>query len=121
TVCRLPGYLRGLCFVGPFALVGLSRIRERHIFGGLPVQQRYERLRCGVAVVDLRSGTEAALFEFTAGCDEVYDVQFLPGVFRPTILNLERPATREAFVYPEASWWLRPGAELREGAGKTGG
>lgn len=121
TVCRLPGYLRGLSFVGPFALVGLSRIRERHIFGGLPVQQRCERLRCGVAVVDLRSGTETALFEFTAGCDEVYDVQFLPGVFRPTILNLERPATREAFVYPEASWWLRPGAELREGAGKTGG
>ena len=40
VVCSLPGYLRGLCFVGPVALVGLSTIREKHIFGGLPVQQR---------------------------------------------------------------------------------
>ena len=37
---RLPGYLRGLCFVGPYAVVGLSKIREKHIFGGLPVQSR---------------------------------------------------------------------------------
>jgi len=40
VVCRMPGYLRGLCFVGTYALVGLSKIRERHIFGGLPVQSR---------------------------------------------------------------------------------
>ncbi len=40
----LPGYLRGLCFRGPYALVGLSKIRERHIFGGLPVQQRVRAL-----------------------------------------------------------------------------
>ena len=38
VVCQLPGYLRGLCFRGPYALVGLSKIREKHIFGGLPVQ-----------------------------------------------------------------------------------
>ena len=91
VVCRLPGYLRGLCFCGPYALVGLSKIRERHIFGGLPVQQRCENLLCGVAVVDVRSGREAGFFEFTAGCEELYDVQFLPGVFRPMILSLEKP------------------------------
>ena len=59
VVCSLPGYLRGLGFVGPVALVGLSTIREKHIFGGLPVQQRYPRLRCGVAVVDVRTGRQA--------------------------------------------------------------
>ena len=74
VVCRLPGYLRGLCFHGPYALVGLSKIRERHIFGGLPVQQRCEKLLCGIAVVDVRNGREAGFFEFTAGCEELYDV-----------------------------------------------
>jgi uncharacterized protein (TIGR03032 family) len=115
VVCRLAGYLRGLCFVGPYAVVGMSRIREKHIFGGLPVQQRHEKLRCGVAVIDLRSGTEVAAFEFSAGCDEIFDVQHLPGVWRPMILNLDRPAVRQAITHPESSWWLRPSAEIRDG------
>ena len=112
VVCELPGYLRGLCFVGPYALVGLSKIREKHIFGGLPIQQRHRVLRCGVAVVDLRSGNSVAMFEFTAGCEELYDVQFLPGKLRPTILNEQSEATLEAFTNPESSYWLRPGNEI---------
>jgi len=116
VVCRLPGYLRGLCFHGPFALVGLSRIRERHIFGGLPVQQRCEKLLCGIAVVDVRDGREVAFFEFTAGCEELYDVAFLPGVRRPMILNLQRPVVHAAVTNPESCYWLRPSSEVREAA-----
>jgi len=112
VVCGLPGYLRGLCFVGPYALVGLCKIREKHIFGGLPIQDRFEKLLCGVAVVDLRSGTALGMFEFTAGCEELYDVQFLPGVSRPMILNLDKPAVRQAMTNPDSSYWLRPSAEI---------
>ncbi|MGD0655198.1 MAG: TIGR03032 family protein [Thermoguttaceae bacterium] len=119
VVCGLPGYLRGLCFIGPYAVVGLSRIREKHIFGGLPVQTRWERLRCGLAVVDLRSGQEAGFFEFTEGCEEIYDVQFLPGLKRPMILNLEKPATRQAISNPDSAFWLRPGNEIRDDAAAT--
>jgi uncharacterized protein (TIGR03032 family) len=112
VVCALPGYLRGLCFVGgTHAVVGLCQIREKHIFGGLPVQQRHPKLLCGVAVIDLRTGKQTGLFEFTGGCQELYDVQFLPGVRRPTILNLEREAVRQAFTAPEFSYWLRPSSE----------
>jgi uncharacterized protein (TIGR03032 family) len=116
VVCRLPGYLRGLCFRGPYALVGLCKIRERHIFGGLPIQQRGEPLLCGVAVVDLRSGKEVGLFEFTTGCEELYDVQFLPGVHRPMILNLLRPEVRQAMTNPDSCYWLRPSSEVRDPA-----
>ena len=112
VACGLPGYLRGLCFVGPYALVGLCKIREKHIFGGLPIQQRHASLRCGVAIVDLRSGMHVGMFEFTAGCEELYDVQFVPGVCRPTILNLDKPAVRQAIVNPTSSYWLRPSAEI---------
>ncbi len=114
VVCRLPGYLRGLCFHGPYALVGLCKIRERHIFGGLPIQQRGEPLLCGVAVVDLRNGREVGFFEFTAGCEELYDVQFLPGVYRPMILNLFRPEVRQAMTNPDSCYWLRPSREIRD-------
>ena len=51
VVVSLPGRLRGLAFVGPYALVGMSQIRERHIFGGLPVQERFDKLMCGVALI----------------------------------------------------------------------
>jgi uncharacterized protein (TIGR03032 family) len=113
VVCALPGYLRGLCFVGPhYAAVGLCQVREKHIFGGLPVQQRHPRLLCGVAVIDLRSGKQAAMFEFTSGAQELYDVQFLPNVHRPMILNLEKDAARQAFTAPDFAYWLRPGSEL---------
>ncbi|MBN1911067.1 MAG: TIGR03032 family protein [Pirellulales bacterium] len=111
VVCRLPGYLRGLCFVGHHAVVGLCKIREKHIFGGLPVQEQNSKLLCAVAVVDLRAGREVGMFEFTAGCEELYDVHFLPGVTRPMILNLDKAASREAMTNPESSFWLRGGVE----------
>jgi uncharacterized protein (TIGR03032 family) len=116
VVSALPGYLRGLGFAGPYALVALSRIREKHIFGGLPIQSRYQdALRCGVVVVDLRSGAQEGMFEFTVGCEELFEVQFLPGVYRPTILNLDKPAARQAITNPDSSYWLRPSAEIPEG------
>jgi uncharacterized protein (TIGR03032 family) len=114
VVCSLPGYLRGLGFVGPVALIGLSTIREKHIFGGLPVQQRYPRLRCGVAVIEVRTGRELALFEFTEGCTELFDVRFLPDVHRPMILNAEKEATGQAVTTPEFAYWLRPSAVVAD-------
>ncbi|HVA47494.1 MAG TPA: TIGR03032 family protein [Pirellulales bacterium] len=112
VVCALPGYLRGLCFVGPYALVGMSQVRERHIFGNLPVQQRHDKLLCGIAVIDLRTGVLAGMLEFTSGCRELYDVQFLPGVRQPMILNVQNDAVRQAVTAPEFSYWLRPSSEV---------
>src|SRR3546814_9730111 len=57
-ICALPGYLRGLDFVGPHALIGLCKARETDYFGGLPVQARHRELLCGVAIVATRSGAE---------------------------------------------------------------
>ena len=120
VVCRLPGYLRGLCFVGPFALVGLSKIREKYLFGGLPIEQAFRSLICGVCVVDLRTGAVVGWFEFTSGCTELYDVQFLPGICRPMILNLEKAASREAFTLPQCSFWIRKAAAETAGFGGSG-
>lgn len=107
-VCTLPAYLRGLAFVGPYALVGMCQIREKHIFGGLSVQQQFEKLLCGVALIDLRTGQQAGLFEFTSGCQEIYDVQFMPGLLRPMILSADSEAARQAVTAPQFAYWLRP-------------
>lgn len=112
TVCVLPGYLRGLAFAGPYALVGLSTIREKHIFGGLPIQEQFDKLLCGVAIIDLRNGAQVGFFEFTQGCTELYDVQYLPGIRRAMILNTRQEAMREAVTNPDSSFWLRRSSEL---------
>ena len=103
----LPTYLRGLCLFGRFAVVGLCQIRKRHIFGELPVQQRLAQLLSGLTVVDLPTGKLVGTFEFIADCTEIYDVQFLPGMRRPNVLN-PADATRQAFTAPNFSYWLRP-------------
>lgn len=108
VVAVLPAYLRGLCLIGQYAVVGMCQIRETHIFGGLPVQQRFEHLHCGIAVIDLPTGCTVGMFDFTSGCTEIFDVQFLPGVRQPTVLNRLDDATRQAFPAPDFSYWLRP-------------
>jgi len=108
AVCTLPAYLRGLCLIDRYAVVGMCQIREKHIFGGLPIQARYNELLSGLAVVDLPTGNLVGTFEFTAGCTEIYDVQHIPGSRNVNVLNLSDNAVRQGFTAPDFSYWLRP-------------
>ncbi|WP_145431436.1 TIGR03032 family protein [Lacipirellula limnantheis] len=88
---ELPGFTRGLAFAGQRAIVGLSRIRPRHILDAPPVRERWPKLRSGLALVDYARGVETGSLEFIRGGREVYDVAFLAGVtaaaFRLTEAN----------------------------------
>lgn len=85
TFC--PGYLRGLAFVGDFAVVGLSRPRDDKTFGGLALEdelaKRAAEPRCGLLVIDLRTGDVAHWLRVEGIVRELYDVALLPGVSRP--------------------------------------
>jgi uncharacterized protein (TIGR03032 family) len=83
SVIELPGYPRGLAIAGRLAFVGLSKARETDTFGNLPISDRPDALKCGVAIVDLQSGTQIGLLEFKSGVDEIFDVQLLAGIRNP--------------------------------------
>ena len=86
TVAELPGFTRGLALLGPLAFVGLSKVREKNSeFGGVPIAERREILKCGIAIVDLASGRQIAILEFHSDIEEIFDVQVLPGVRSPLI------------------------------------
>ncbi len=85
-VCSLPGFTRGLCLVDNFALVGLSKIRHKHILDAPPVRKKHGRLFAGVALVDTKRGRQVGALEFTQGGREVFDVVFLPGIRRPNLV-----------------------------------
>ena len=103
TVASLPGYTRGLDCFGRFAFVGLSRIRETSVFGGLPIAERRDELRCGVAIVDLGSGQTVAVLQFLSGVEEVFEVKVLPG-FRDPIVSGPFPDVDDA----ETLWVVPP-------------
>lgn len=83
-VALVPGYARGLAFHQHLAFVGLSRIRESAIFGGAPIAAYHDRLKCGIGVIDVRTGTTVATLEFTSGVEEIFDVQVVPEARCPT-------------------------------------
>jgi uncharacterized protein (TIGR03032 family) len=83
TIVALSGYTRGLAIDGPLAFVGLSKVRATSSLGGVPIAVEAERLRCGIAVVELRTGQVVAHFDFTSGIDELFDVQILSGASSP--------------------------------------
>jgi uncharacterized protein (TIGR03032 family) len=85
AVTELPGYTRGLAMLGPYAFVGLSKIRETSTFGGVPIADRRDELKCGVGAIDLRTGRLAAHLEFCTGVDEIFDVVALPGSLDPLL------------------------------------
>jgi uncharacterized protein (TIGR03032 family) len=80
-VAALPGVARGMAIHGGFAFVGLSKARPT--LEGVPVVARRDELRCGLWVIDLRTGAVAAQLEFGTGVEEVFDVQVLPGIVFP--------------------------------------
>ena len=91
TFC--PGYLRGLCFVGDFAVAGVSKPRENRTFSGLALddnlKQRDGEARCGLLVIDLKSGDIVHWLRIDGVISELYDVIALPGVMRPMALGFK--------------------------------
>ena len=91
TFC--PGYLRGLAFVGDYAVVGLSRPRHDKTFGGLALENELARrgadARCGLLVIDLRSGDVVHWLRVEGMVRELYDVAVLPEVRRPMVLGFK--------------------------------
>jgi uncharacterized protein (TIGR03032 family) len=99
----VPGFARGLTFVGDYAIVGLSRVRE-HTFDGLPLtRDGGADLRCGVWVVDTTTGRTAAHLAFDGLIQEVFEVALLPGLRYPELVEPGAPLADSAYVVPDSS------------------
>jgi uncharacterized protein (TIGR03032 family) len=94
-VCFAPGYLRGLDFVGNFAVMGLSRPRDNRTFTGLALddalRQRRIEPRCGIQVADLSTGAIVHSLTFDGVITELYDVAILSGKTQPSALGPASP------------------------------
>jgi uncharacterized protein (TIGR03032 family) len=102
TVAHLPGFTRGLAFAGPYALIGLSQVRE-HVFGGIPLTDDLDQRVCGVWAVDTRTGEIVGFLRFEGAVHEIYDVQLLEGRRWPEVVEPGAELVAGSFVLsPEA-------------------
>jgi uncharacterized protein (TIGR03032 family) len=108
VAAALPGYTRGLAIYEEFAFVGLSKIRETSTFGGVPIAERRDSLKCGVGVIHLPTGRLAAHFEFLTGVEEIFDVQVVP---QARCLALSGPHSERDDTPPI---WMVPRPPARE-------
>lgn len=115
TFC--PGYARGLAFSGHYAVVGLSKPREK-TFAGLPLDDELQRRnadsQCGLQVIDLASGDAVHWLRIEGIVSELYDMVVLPGVVRPKAIGFKTEEIRRNLWFTDEGRGARWTAGARE-------
>jgi uncharacterized protein (TIGR03032 family) len=101
TVAQVPGFTRGIDFVGPLAFIGLSQVRESAVFSGIPLVQRLKERTCGVWVVNIETGQTVGFLRFEAGVQEIFAVQILRGIRFPELLEWDDQRLAHSYVLPD--------------------
>jgi uncharacterized protein (TIGR03032 family) len=86
-VARVPGFCRGLDFIGPVAFIGLSQLRESNAFTDIEITEANADRQSGVWAVHIGTGNTIGLLKFTGGVQEIFAVQALAGVLFPEIIH----------------------------------
>ena len=104
-VAFCPGYLRGLAFSGDFAIAGLSKPRENKTFAGLRINERLDKekvqARCGLAVIDLKSGDVVHSLNIDGIVEELYDVVTLPKIRKTMAIGFRSDEIRRVISIGE--------------------
>jgi uncharacterized protein (TIGR03032 family) len=101
TVATLPGFTRGIDFIGPLAFVGLSKVRETASFSGIPIVKDLTERICGVWVVHIESREILGFLRFESGVEEIFAVQILRGTGYPEMLMPDDPMINHTYVLPD--------------------
>jgi len=118
VVNRVPGFARGLARHGDHLFVGTSKIRKQHTFGDLGLAGHRD-VFCGISVFHLPTGAFVGDMRYVRTCEEIYDIQVLPGLRRPGVLGLHDDTHHRALALPEQTFWGREPEDESEDAARS--
>lgn len=99
-----PGFLRGLAFVGDYAIVGASKQRQNRNFSGLALDDNLKKAgvepRCGLMIVDLKKGDLLHTFYFEGIIEELYDVVAFSHTRNPAAIGFKSDEIRHHLSVP---------------------
>ena len=101
TIAQLPGFTRGIDFLGPLAFIGLSQVRESAVFSGIPLVERVTERTCGVWMVNIETGQTVGFLRFESGVQEIFAVQILHGMRFPELLEWNDEHLGSSYVLPD--------------------
>lgn len=105
TFC--PGFLRGLDFIDGYAIVTLSLPRGDRSFEGLAIEKTLEKTggvpRCGLAVIDLKTGDLAHWLRLEGVVRELFDVAVLKDAVRPAAIGFRSDEIRRVISVGDAA------------------
>lgn len=99
-VARVPGFCRGIDFIGPIAFIGLSQLRGTTPFTDIPLTDDNADRLSGVWAVHIQTGKTIAFLKFTGGVQEIFAVQSVHGVLFPEIVS-EGELLGNSYALPE--------------------
>ncbi len=100
VIATLPGFTRGIDFIGPLAFIGLSKIRESALSSNLPITERLEDRICGIWVVNIETGKILGHVQFTSGVHEIFSIKLLKSSKFPEVLGDDDELLKSAFTIP---------------------
>lgn len=87
-----PGYLRGCALVENYAVVGISKLRNK-TFSGLLLDKKLQQANlesfCGLLIIDLLQGEIVHWLKLEGVVSELYDVAILPQIRRPMAIGFK--------------------------------
>lgn len=102
-IAQLPGFTRGMSFLGPLAFIGLSQVRESAVFSGIPLVERLEERTCGVWIVNIETGQTVGFVRFEDAVQEIFAVEVLLGAKYPDLVNHDADLIGRSYVLPDAA------------------
>jgi len=104
VVSNLSGFVRGMAKYGDYLFVGLSRLRKNSsTFRHLSIADK--ALNAGIKILHLPTGGYVGEIIYRSTVDEIYDVQIIPDMKRPGILNTYRDDYRKGLSVPGTTYW----------------
>lgn len=93
-----PGFLRGMAIHNGFAIVGISRCRKNRTFQGIALDENLKNAkvepRCGLLVIDLKTGDIVHTLTIEGIIDEIFDVGVIPDTVKTQAIGFKTEEIR---------------------------
>ena len=107
TVAHIPGFVRGMAKHGDYLFIGTSKLRKKSkTLSQLEIG--HEADVASVVILHLPSAAIVAKLTYHTSVEEIYDIQILPNIFRPNILNPYGEVYKQAITTPTIAYWTTP-------------
>lgn len=107
VVKKFDGFCRGLSFYKDYAFIGFSKLRKNSsTFAKLSFSDKANF--AGIKIIHMPTGAEVGSIIYNTSVDEIYEVNILPEMIRPNILNTENEVHKFSLAIPTSTFWANP-------------